>query len=71
MKKEIMIEGMSCGHCVKRVENALKQLEGVERVVVILEECKAVVESDKEIDDSVLRDAIDDAGYDVTAIETV
>lgn len=68
MKKEIKIEGMSCGHCVKRVENALKDLEGVVQVAVNLEENKAVVELSQDIPDAVLREAVDDAGYDVVSI---
>lgn len=68
MKKEIKIEGMSCGHCVKRVENALKDLDGVVQVAVSLEENKAVVELSLDIPDAVLREAVDDAGYDVVSI---
>lgn len=37
MKKTIYVEGMSCGHCVKRVENALKSIDGVVSVEVSLE----------------------------------
>ena len=36
LKKRAIIEGMSCNHCVKRVENALKELEGVQDVKVNL-----------------------------------
>lgn len=71
MKKEILIEGMSCGHCVKRVENALNELEGTEKVTVQLEEKKAVLETGKDIPDSVLREAIDEAGYDVISIKNL
>jgi len=71
MKKEIIIEGMSCGHCVKRVENALKGLDGAKQVAVILEENKAVIESDVEISDDVLKETVDDAGYDVVSIQTL
>lgn len=71
MKKEILIEGMSCGHCVKRVENALDVLIGVVQVTVILEENKAVIELNQDISDSILREAIDEAGYDVVSIQTI
>lgn len=71
MKKEFLLEGMSCGHCVKRVENALDELIGVVQVTVILEENKAIIELNQEISDSVLRDAIDEAGYDVVSIKTI
>ena len=35
--KTILIEGMSCGHCSKRVEEALKAIKGVKSVSVSLE----------------------------------
>jgi copper chaperone CopZ len=34
MKTEIQIGGMSCQHCVKAVDRALRGLEGVESVEV-------------------------------------
>jgi copper ion binding protein len=71
MKKEITIEGMSCGHCVKRVESALNELEGVAQVVVKLEENKAVVELSSDVTDEVLIEVIDDAGYDVVSIRNI
>lgn len=38
MKKQINIEGMSCGHCTGRVEKALKGLAGVVNVSVSLQD---------------------------------
>jgi copper chaperone len=68
MKKTIMIEGMSCNHCTKAVENALKGLNEVSKVEVSLEEKKAVVEGEKLIDDK-LREAIEEEGYKVVEIK--
>ncbi len=34
MKKEMVIEGMHCGHCQARVEKALSEVAGVESVKV-------------------------------------
>jgi copper ion binding protein len=68
MKKIINIEGMSCGHCVKRVENALKEIDGIKEVEVILEENKAIIEFNGQMEDKTLIDAIDDAGYTVVSI---
>lgn len=67
MKKKINIEGMSCGHCVKHVQEALEALKGVDSVEVNLAEKYAVVET--EIEDGLLQEAIDEAGYDVIGIE--
>ena len=69
MKKKIMIEGMSCGHCVKHVQEALEGLSGVNSVEVNLAEKYAVVETT--VEESQLQEAIDDAGYDVISIENL
>ncbi len=37
------VEGMSCGHCVKHVEEALKAVKGVKSAVVSLEKKAADV----------------------------
>lgn len=71
MKKRINIEGMSCGHCVKHVEEALKEVAGVASVSVSLEGKYAAVELISDVDDSVLKEAIEEAGYDVTGIENL
>ena len=45
-KKEtitLTVEGMSCGHCRKRVEDALNALKGVKQAVVSLEQKQATV----------------------------
>lgn len=40
---ELKIEGMSCGHCVATIKDALEALPGVESAQVSLDEGKAVV----------------------------
>lgn len=69
MKKKLLIEGMSCGHCVAHVEEALKELGGITFVTVSLEEKNAVIESANEISEENLREAIDEAGYELVGIE--
>jgi copper chaperone len=69
MRKQINIEGMSCGHCVKHVENALMELKGVEKVTVSLADKYAVVEMTENVEDSAIKEAIEEAGYDVTGIK--
>ena len=68
MKKKLMIEGMSCGHCVAHVKEALESF-AKEAVEVSLEGKYAVLDTDAA--NEVLTEAIDEAGYDVTAIEEV
>ena len=67
MKKIINIEGMSCAHCVKHVIEALEELQGIESVIVHLEDKQAVVEG--LASNEAIREAIEEAGYDVISIE--
>ena len=71
VKKEILVEGMSCGHCVKRIENALKELEEVESVLVSLEDKKAEIVLKEQVSDDKLKEVIEDAGYDVIEIKNL
>jgi copper chaperone len=68
MKKTMIVEGMSCNHCVKAVKNALGELEGVSKVDVDLEAKKVEVEGENLVDEK-LKEAIEDAGYDVVEIK--
>lgn len=69
MKKKILIEGMSCGHCVKHVKEALEDL-GAADVEVSLENNEAVAEVNNSSDESIIS-AIEDVGYDVVRIENL
>lgn len=71
MKKIIMIEGMSCEHCVNHVKEALAELNGVSSVDVNLTSRKAVLEASEDINDEAIKAAIDDAGYEVIKIEVL
>jgi copper ion binding protein len=71
MKKMIKIEGMSCMHCVKHVEEALMDLKEVTRVKVDLNEKNALVELDGSVEDYKLKEAVEEAGYDVIAVTDV
>ncbi len=68
MKKVIIIEGMSCNHCVMAVKNALSQIEGVSHVDVELNNNRAIVEGEI-IPDEIIKEKIEDAGYDVIEIK--
>lgn len=67
MKKKILIEGMSCKNCVGHVKTALEGLAGVASVEVSLEGKYALVET--EVDNGVLKETIEEEGYDVVGIE--
>lgn len=49
-KKIIIVDGMHCKHCAATVENALKELKGVEKVKVHLAKKEVEVISSSPID---------------------
>lgn len=59
----LTVSGMSCQHCVAAVEEALRDVPGVERVEVDLDRACATVEG-AGLDTAALRAAVADAGYD-------
>ena len=69
MEKIVSIEGMACNHCKMNVEKALKEIDGVEEVNVSLEEKNAIIKLNKEISDSEIKNAIQEAGYEVIEIK--
>lgn len=70
MKKMIIkIEGMSCSHCQKRVEEALKKQREVKEVEVDLREKKAEVLLNQDMRERDVKELIEDLGYEVTKIE--
>lgn len=71
MKKQINIEGMSCGHCTARVEKSLREVAGVSNVTVSLNQKNAVVELNSDVTDAKLKEAVEDAGYEVTSITSL
>ena len=68
MKKTMIIEGMMCGHCTGRVEQALRALEGVTQVEMSLEGKSATVTMSAQMSDQVLTDTVTQAGYQVVSI---
>ena len=68
MKKKILVEGMSCGHCVNHVSEALKEI-GATEVEVSLERKLATAEIAEAVTDEAIKAAIEDVGYDVVGIE--
>ena len=64
MEKIIQIDGMSCSHCSARVEKALNAIDGVS-ATVNLEEKTATLTLETEVADSVISEAVEDAGFTV------
>lgn len=67
MKKEMIVEGMMCGHCSARVEKALNAIDGVS-AKVDLDKKTAYIELSKDVADDVLKNAVTEADYEVVSI---
>ena len=68
IKKTIKIEGMHCEHCAKKVENALSELDNVKKAKVNLKKQEASIVLEKEIDNKVITEAIENIDFKVTDI---
>ena len=68
--KRIKIEGMQCDNCRKNVENGLNALNQV-NAKVNLKKKEAVVKLGEKMPDIVLKEAVENRGYQVVAIEKV
>jgi copper chaperone len=58
------VPGVSCGHCRAAVAAEVAMVPGVASIDVDLE-AKRVTVAGEQLDDSAIRAAIDEAGYDV------
>lgn len=65
MKKHIDINGMSCEHCANAVKTALEEIGGKE---IKVDHIAGYAETDIDADDSKIKDAIADEGFEVTNI---
>jgi copper chaperone CopZ len=59
------VPGLHCVHCERAVKDELGAVAGVESVDVDLE-TKLVAVSGRDLDDTALRAAIDEAGYEAS-----
>ena len=66
MKETIIkVEGMVCNGCENRVQNALKTIEGVEKVVANHTNGTVIVTSKNEVEENVMKEKIEDIGFKV------
>lgn len=65
---EVVIDGMSCGHCSERVEKALNAIDGVS-ARVDLNNKTAYIENGNTVKDEEIIRAVKDAGYEVVGIK--
>ncbi len=64
MKKiKIEVGGMTCEHCVARVNKFVKNVNGVIDVKTSLKENKSYIETNDDVSVDSIKSAIEDAGY--------
>ena len=68
MEKTILIEGMMCNNCTARVEKVLNSIDGIEHVEVSLEDKKAIIKTNGEIESSKIIETIEDIGFTVKEV---
>ena len=68
-KMIVSVDGMSCNNCAKHVKNALEDIEGVSEAIVNLEKKNVEVSYQGDIDEKVISDAINEAGYEYKGLQ--
>ncbi len=68
--KKVIIKGMVCDNCARRIHNALNSMEGISAKVIRSKDM-AVIKYAIEIDDEKISKTITDLGYKVEKIEIV
>ena len=64
MKETLLdVKGMSCGSCVRHVNEALGRVQGVQKVDVRLRDGQVLVQHDPTVATTALVEALVDAGY--------
>ncbi len=65
--KEIVlnVKGMMCGGCENRIQNVVKNIEGVENVVANHNTGKVTITLNNDIEKEIIAEAINDIGYEV------
>ncbi|MGH3656615.1 MAG: heavy-metal-associated domain-containing protein [Micromonosporaceae bacterium] len=61
------VKGMTCGHCAQAVTTEISKIESVTSVDVDLAGGEVTVHSEQPVAESAVREAVDEAGYDVVA----
>ncbi|MBP0461178.1 heavy-metal-associated domain-containing protein [Streptomyces montanisoli] len=59
------VTGMSCGHCEGAVAGEISGIQGVVSVQAAADTGRVTVESETPLDESAVRAAVDEAGYEL------
>lgn len=59
------VQGMTCGHCVSAVTEEVSKIKGVTGVDIDLSSGNVTVTSNTPLADDAVREAVDEAGYEL------
>ena len=65
---KITVKGMMCGHCEAHVKKALEAIDGITSVTASHEENLVTIENSKPVDESLIKSAVEEAGYEYAGI---
>ncbi len=65
---KIKVNGMMCAHCEAHVKKALEAIDGIESAVASHEENLVTITSSKDVDESLIKAAVTEAGYEYAGI---
>lgn len=69
MKERIKINGMNCVHCVAKIETAVSELDGVDKIKVKLKGAEAKIKFDEtKIPLDRVLEVISELGYEANSI---
>ena len=68
IQRQLMEHFMMCGHCEMHVKKALEALDGVKSAVANHEENMVTLETEKDIDEALIKAAVEEAGYEYAGI---
>ena len=65
---KIRVNGMMCAHCEAHVKKALEAIDGIDSAVASHEEKLVTITNSKDIDEALIKAAIEEAGYEYAGL---
>ena len=62
-EKIIKVEGMMCPHCEAHVKKALEEIDGISEAIPSHKDKSVIVKFSNAVQDSIIKEAIEKAGY--------
>ena len=62
---KLNVNGMVCGGCEKRVQNSLSTIKGIKEVIANHNDGTVIIKSDEKIEKEIIKEKIEDLGFEV------